>query len=324
MVLVVNICSSLQDVSVDALAVDLLPAAERGTANGLMYASSFAGTFVGGKVLGYLLLTYGLTAAIGTQVGILAAIAAFPLLLREREGDVLLPRRGARARHALRSHPARPASLGQVFRMLFRAFRLKSTALAAALALLSLVAVNAHFVFWPHYVQESLRWSADEWITLEGAWGAGFGLAGCVAGGFLASAIGARRAVIAALVGMSACWFAYALVADRWQSDMTIYGLFIAESAWAGALQVTMFALFMGVCWSPVAATQFTAYMAMMNLANLLGAKQAANIEQAFGIVNSHVALGCLQLALVAVAWGIDPDPRRELAMADAADAAPQ
>jgi hypothetical protein len=101
------------------------------------------------------------------------------------------------------------------------------------------------------------------------------------------------------------------LLDDLWTNALVVYGLFMAESAWAGALQVTMFALFMSLCWSPVAATQFTAYTAMMNFANLMGAKQAASIESAFGIVNSHVALGCLQLALVAVAFAIDPDESR-------------
>jgi PAT family beta-lactamase induction signal transducer AmpG len=311
MVLLVNICSSLQDVSVDALAVDLLPARERGTANGLMYASSFAGNFVGGQVLGVLLLTYGLSAAIGAQVGILAAIAMFPLLIRERPGDVLLPRWGALAMQDRRPQAARPTSLAQVFQLLFKAFRLKSTALAAVLALLSLVAVNAHFVYWPHYAQNTLGWTEKAWIRLEGGWGSAFGLAGCVAGGLLASAIGAKRAVIVSLAGMSVCWFAYALLDDLWNNALVVYGLFIAESAWAGAVQVTMFALFMSLCWSPVAATQFTAYTAMMNFANLMGAKQAASIESAFGIVNSHVALGCLQLALVAVAFAIDPDESR-------------
>jgi PAT family beta-lactamase induction signal transducer AmpG len=311
MVLLVNICSSLQDVSVDALAIDLLPPAERGAANGLMFASSYAGTFVGGKVLGHLLLTFGLTAAIGAQVGILAVILAFPLMLRERAGDALWPRPGARSPHAARVQAERPASLGQVFRLLARAFRLRSTALAAVLAVSSLITVNAHFVYWPSYVQHELGWSADAWLTLEGGWGSAFGLGGCVAGGLLASAVGAKRAVVAGLVGLSLCWFAYAGLVDLWPRAVVINVLFMAESALAGAMQVAMFALFMGICWPTVAATQFTAYTAMLNFANVLGAWQAAAIESGFGIVNSHVALGCLQLALVLVALAIDPDETR-------------
>ena len=44
----VNCFASLQDVSVDALAVDLLKPEERGRANGLMYGSSYAGNALGG------------------------------------------------------------------------------------------------------------------------------------------------------------------------------------------------------------------------------------------------------------------------------------
>ncbi len=51
--------------------------------------------------------------------------------------------------------------------------------------------------------------------------------------------------------------------------------------------------------------------MAMLNLSNGLGAKLADMIEHTFGIVNSHVALGCLQLALIGAALAIDPDETR-------------
>jgi PAT family beta-lactamase induction signal transducer AmpG len=310
MVLLVNIFASLQDVSVDALAVDMLPPEERGAANGFMYASSFGGYYIGGRVLGYLLLTFGLTAAVSAQVAILLAIAAFPLLIRERPGDVLLPRPGLAARHASAAHP-RPGSLWQVFRMLFRAFSLRSTLMAAVLALSSLIAVNGHLVYWPAYIQRERGWTADQWLALEGGWGSIFGLIGCIAGGLTASAIGAKRAVIAAQLGMGGIWFSYAVFSGSWESRTLVSGLFMAESALGGALQVTMFALFMGICWPAVAATQFTAYMAMLNLSNGMGAKLADAIVTNFGIVNSHVALGVLQTALVVAVLAIDPEETR-------------
>ena len=47
LVFVHNIFNSLQDVSVDALAVDLLEESERGRANGFMYGSKSFGIFLG-------------------------------------------------------------------------------------------------------------------------------------------------------------------------------------------------------------------------------------------------------------------------------------
>jgi PAT family beta-lactamase induction signal transducer AmpG len=314
MVLLVNICASLQDVSVDALAIDLLAERERGAANGFMYAASYAGNYIGGRVLGYLLITYGLALTVGVQVGLLLAMAAFPLLLRERPGDILLPRPGAAGARNATHDDLRPSSLGAVFRLLFRAFSLRSTILSGVLALSALIAVNGHLLYWPAHVQRELGWTADAWLALEGGWGAVCGLLGCVVGGLTASAIGAKRAVAISLAALSATWFGYAWLADSWTNSTVVRGLFLVESALAGGMQVSMFALFMGVCWPAVAATQFTAYMALLNFSNGLGAKLAGPIESTFGIVNSHLALGCLQLALIGVVWAIDPsETRRKL-----------
>jgi PAT family beta-lactamase induction signal transducer AmpG len=322
MVLVVNIFASLQDVSVDALAIDMLPDEERGAANGFMYASSFAGNYVGARVLGGMLLTYGVSAAIGVQVAILAAIVLFPLAFRERPGELLFPKRGAKQAWQAHATARRPASLAHVFKILFRAYSTRATALGGVLAMLALLPVNAHFVYWPKYAQDSLGWSATDWVALEGGWCSIMGLAGSVTGGLLATAFGAKRVVVCSLIAMSGGWFSYALLNQSWANDAVVSGLLMAEFFIQGALQVAMFALFMGICWSVVAATQFSSYMALMNLGNVLGAWLAYKFEPAFGIVNSHPALGCLQLALVVVALAIDPnETRRKLGDGPASDA---
>jgi len=312
MVLLVNICASLQDVSVDALAIDLLPERERGIANGFMYGSNYAGSFFGGAILGQCILLYGFPTAVTAQIVVLLCILAFPLFLRERPGDLFLPRIGKQRTASLSEEEARPSSLGQLFGLLFKAFSLRSPQLAAVLAALSLITVNSHLVFWPAHVQRQIGWTDVEWLHLEGRLSVWFGLAGSLAGGILASAIGAKRTVIVSLVALSACWFAYALTEDSWDNKTTITVLFLAESTLAAFLQVSMFALFMGLCWPPIAATQFTTFMALLNVSNGLGAKLAGPIEATFGMGSAHVALGCVQLALVAIVLAIDPNEVRQ------------
>ncbi len=48
LVLLHNIFNSLQDVCVDAMAIDLLPPEDRGKASGLMYGAKYGGTAIGG------------------------------------------------------------------------------------------------------------------------------------------------------------------------------------------------------------------------------------------------------------------------------------
>ncbi len=86
-----NLFSSLQDVSVDALAVDILEPDEVATVNGLMFASKRGGVIFGGAVLGMLVVPYGIKSAIMVQIPLLILIMLVPLFLRERSGNRLFP-----------------------------------------------------------------------------------------------------------------------------------------------------------------------------------------------------------------------------------------
>ena len=86
-----NLFSSLQDVSVDALAVDILEPDEVATVNGLMFASKRGGIIFGGAVLGMLVVPYGIKSAILVQLPLLILIMMVPLFLRERPSNKLFP-----------------------------------------------------------------------------------------------------------------------------------------------------------------------------------------------------------------------------------------
>ena len=86
-----NLFSSLQDVSVDALAVDILEPDEVATVNGLIFASKRGGVIFGGAVLGMLVVPYGIKSAIMVQLPLLVLIMLVPLFLRERPSNSLFP-----------------------------------------------------------------------------------------------------------------------------------------------------------------------------------------------------------------------------------------
>jgi MFS family permease len=86
-----NLFSSLQDVSVDALAVDILEPDEVATVNGLMFAAKRGGIIFGGAILGMMVVPFGIKSAIMVQLPLLILIMMLPLFLRERPGDRLFP-----------------------------------------------------------------------------------------------------------------------------------------------------------------------------------------------------------------------------------------
>jgi len=86
-----NIFASLQDVSTDALAVDVLHDDEVSTANGYMFASKRAGMIIGGAVLGGFVNTIGIRGMLSIQLPVLLLIMVLPLFLYEKPGTRLFP-----------------------------------------------------------------------------------------------------------------------------------------------------------------------------------------------------------------------------------------
>ena len=91
MFLVYNIFTSLQDVSTDALAVDILKPQEIEKVNGYMFTAKTLGGMIGGAGLGTIISYTGIRGALIVQIPILLAIMMVPLFMRERPGEKLFP-----------------------------------------------------------------------------------------------------------------------------------------------------------------------------------------------------------------------------------------
>ena len=86
-----NCFASLQDVSCDALAVDILLPEEQGKVNGAMWGSKIIGTGTGAAAMGTLLVANGLVFTILVQTLLMLLIMIFPLFILERPGEKRFP-----------------------------------------------------------------------------------------------------------------------------------------------------------------------------------------------------------------------------------------
>jgi PAT family beta-lactamase induction signal transducer AmpG len=87
----VNVFAATQDVAVDGMAIDLVPEAEHGRINAFMSCGKAVGWAATSAVSGIMLVNYGLgTTAIAAAVVSMLIWCGF-LLVREREGEKLLP-----------------------------------------------------------------------------------------------------------------------------------------------------------------------------------------------------------------------------------------
>ncbi|MBM44250.1 MAG: hypothetical protein CMJ36_04470 [Phycisphaerae bacterium] len=318
MVFTHNIFNSLQDVSVDALAVDLLREEERGRVSGLMYGSKFIGTFIGGAVLSRVLTSSGLDGVFACQVLILLAILCVPLFLRERAGEKLLP--WTRGEVQGETAAAISSSIKVLFQRLGRAFSLRASILAGLIGLGMFIANGALGPILQVFYQQELGWARTDYTDISGGYGVFLGLAGAMGGGFLADAFGAKRIIAIGTICLGLNYLAFAAMDPEflgwgwfsWTSDGAMTTFILLEGFLVSMASVGLFSMYMTVSWPLVAGTQFTAYMAVLNLSTTTGQWISGAVEQ-YGIVNIMIVFGLFQLAIVALLPLIDVHQTRRV-----------
>jgi PAT family beta-lactamase induction signal transducer AmpG len=270
-----NIFAATQDVAIDALAAQVLPQEERGLANGVMFGGASIGQAIGGS--GVLFLTAYVsfpTTYFFVAACILAVTVFIALPLKERPSKP-----PSMPGSALR---AAGAEIRQFVIDAFRAFTgSRGAFLALVFALMPAGAYALGLALQSNLAVE-LGMTNDAIATL-GLWSSVVFAVFCAAGGWLSDRFGRRRMLAVYITGTALPTFYMAMTMTRFQwimpVAMTTTNRPLAPEAlvtafWIACLTYAVFnglmygtrtALFMDVTTPAVAATQFTAYMALLN-----------------------------------------------------------
>ena len=76
-------------------------------------------------------------------------------------------------------------------------------------------------------------------------------------------------------------------------------------------VSINIFSLMMRITWSEVGGTQFTAYMAMMNLSAIIGYQLTAPLADRFDYPTLFLIAAVLESLIILAALFIDPDETR-------------
>lgn len=302
MVFVHNCFVSLQDVATDALAVDILDNQERGRVNGLMWGSSFVGIAIGGAGLGTVLARHGVPTAFAVEVSVLFLIALFPLLLREREGERLLPwTRGEAQGTDTEPHGT---SLMQILKKLFRAFSARGPAIGALFAGISTLVMGMMVAFNPSFFTKELGWSQEEYSQVMGAGEGIAGVSGALLGGFLVDKLGVRTIYMIAGVCIAGLCLALGFSPAARASEAFCATYLLGVTFLSSAQTVAGFSLFMRLCAVAVAGTQFTLFMAISNLGRV-GAAQFVAEQEGNGTATIFASMGISMLISILILFAI-------------------
>lgn len=307
-----NTFGAMQDVAIDALACSTLQEDERGLANGMMFAGAMIGSMLGGSGVLYLSGITGFQPTFFVVAGVLLAVTAFVVLpMREAPGParaVVVGSRLAQAGREMRDFAVDSfkSFLGSpgAFNGLWFAL-LPAGAMCLGLALQSSLAVELGM--------------DDDQVAALGVWSAVLNAGFCVLGGHLSDRFGRRRTlfVYLALMSVPVFYLMNELSRHGWIMPVSaaatdrpavppelVTALWIATLAYSvaqGLMYGTRSAIMMDVTNPAVAATQFTAYMALMNLAISYSATWQGIAIEAWGYPTTMLVDGFLGLACLAV-----------------------
>lgn len=120
-------------------------------------------------------------------------------------------------------------------------------------------------------------------------------------GGFVASLLGAKRSVVLAGSMIALTWITFSRLEPFWTEEWLIKANMWVLATLLGLFSVSLFTLFMNVSDRRVAASQFTAYMALMNLSMFTGNKLAGPLEATVpSVPAAYLTAGIFHLGVMA------------------------
>ena len=313
--LIHNIFAALQDVSSDALAVDILLDHEVPMANGLMFAAKGIGAIFAIIGLGSILLDSGFQSALLVQIPLLFVIMMVPLFILEKSGDKRFP-----WEESSEGDSSTSTSESMSFGEIFGSFRQAVSSMPARWALLlctvmwigggmgtgmGIIDFQWEFLF----VQE-LGWDAQTYLDIRGPLVLLTTMMGFLVGGFIGSKFGSHRTLLYAVSIGTLLTVLWSMSRSMWDdsSFMTL--------AWLGwtfvwaIVGANLLAMLMSITTKDIGGTQFSIYMTLINVGAFAGNALSPIVLDAVGnsFPNLFLVGALFQGLLILVLLRIDMD----------------
>ena len=286
--LIHNVFATLQDVSSDALAVDLIPEEDLARANGFMFASKGFGFMFAAIVLGGILSDSGFQAALTVQLPVLTAIMMVPIFLRERPDDRRFPW-DTNTEVTSSSAEVDTMSFGDIVTGLRSA--LSGGAPAWALLFAAMMWIGGGMgagmgmidVQFPFLFIEELNWSDTEYLALKGGLITLATLLGVLTGGELGRRFGMQNVLWWGIIVGATITTLWSLGRSQWGDAGIMTLVWIVWTFVWGIVGNNVVAMLMSQTESNLGGTQFSIYMTLINVGALSGTLLSPSILDTLG-----------------------------------------
>jgi PAT family beta-lactamase induction signal transducer AmpG len=294
-----GVFASLQDVSVDALAITISPVNERGRINGFMKCGMVMGQAIGAARLALVIRDNGFHTAALVQSGVLLIFTIVTFFIREQPGDSFLSTK----KHSDRDTRALlPVAFGPLLRDLFQAVLVRRNLLIfGAIALVFISERLFQRAYFIHLIRYE-GWSDTSVSVLSGTYGTLLAVFLALLGGWLADVIGTQRMLAGVTLSMAILHIGFSLLAPFWSTTSVATTGLVVRQTLEPVFSIVALPTLMGLCRRGVEGAQFAFYMALSNQADVIGIFLAGQLQPFFSAPTLGIACGvAMGLAMVAL-----------------------
>ena len=265
---VVTFFASFQDVATDGMAVDIIPIHQQAKANGLMWGSLIIAMSASLATGTWLINKYNFSTAMLMLAVVIGIIMLVPLLLRERQGEKILPWTAGTALPETKQ--LQLTNWSSIFKSLYSVFSLRNSLLLAMLIFISQGAFNYMETLLPIFTVKELGWTNENYAQYYSTASLIGGISGMIIGGILVDKFGKKKMMniyfFSSILSITVLAFSKAYWSDRSfiYAFMMVYNVLYTFSC------IGIFAIAMQCCWKKVSASQFTLYMTLANLGRMV------------------------------------------------------
>ncbi len=265
-----SIFASVQDASVDAIAISIVPDAERGRVNAFMRGGYLMGIAIGSAGLSTVLHHFNFRYAAIGQSGLLLFMTVLTFFIKLDSTDRLVPEFGKAARPQHSADEDNP-DLKWLFKELYKGISEKVN-LKIFLIIALVYTCNSIFIrSFSYYTIHNLHWADNEVSVLQGGWGILATIIVTVAGGIIADRIGPAKLQVSVMLIIGGFLLVFCGLGFLWTHKLfTATGLVVWNFA-DPLFSVAAMPILMALCRAKVEGSQFTAYMALVNFCDVIG-----------------------------------------------------
>ena len=261
---------SIQDASVDAIAISIVPEQERGRVNAFMRGGYLLGIAAGSAGLSTVLTNYGFFYAAATQSALLLIFTILTFLIRLDADDGYLPAFVSVKKKKI-ADPTENPELKWLFKELYKAVTEKESIRTFLQIALVYSCLSIFIRGYSFHLIHNLHWADNSVSVLQGGWGTLATLTVTLSAGYLADKMGAAKLQHIVMVVIALFLIIFSLLSEFWVlKAVSITGLLLYNFA-DPMFSVAAMPVLMLLCHKKIEGSQFTAYMALVNFCDVIG-----------------------------------------------------